>query len=610
MKCEEAGVLTTRAVTGNASAHEQEALREHLALCAPCAQRDARARKVWNLMGDLEPVTLSVEKVRTTLGHVSSGAGMGRRGLWAVGIAAAALVAVTGLILLGLPKPQPPTAEPPGAVVPPRPEESQKDRDVVHIDETEKHLVDQILDKPSTAETTPAPETPERRDPVAVPQPPAPEPKPDPTPQPEPRPAIVKNPESTPAPSSEKPATPAAEPLRPTLPTVATLDRVQGAVLVVVSADTRVGAWAGQEIASEQGVEVVGLGSQAVVEYGDGTRLALGADTQVLGLTERKGGAGKQVQMTRGVLAAQVAKQPPTEPMIFTTPHAEARIMGTRFTLSVTATSTRIDVKEGRVRLTRKDDGSPVEVGPNQYAIAGKGISLAAKTVAGPRVALKEQFDRPNLKWGPGWIQGSDPGSGLRFTNETGTLSLRVPQKPAAQPTTAKAETKGLDLSRKLVSKGDWVRSIWIETRQSFAVSNEAPLRIRAKLWQSHSDEKRISWLALNRTVNGQSLLLERRGNFLQLWVEGANTAVWQKEIPAAQEWETLELWVTKDQLAVRRNDLTLHVGSFPFGAKSKGVQIAVGGSANLELPQDEEARFDDVEAAWLSRADFEDVIK
>jgi hypothetical protein len=284
--------------------------------------------------------------------------------------------------------------------------------------------------------------------------------------------------------------------------------------------------------------------------------------------------------------------------------------MGTRFTLSVTASSTRIDVKEGRVKFTRKDDHAAVEVGPNQYAIAGKGLSLTPKTVAGPKLALREQFDRPNLKWGPGWIQGADPGSGLRFVNENGALSLRVPQKPAAQPAPAEARPKGLDVSRKLVSKGDWVRSIWIETRQSFALSNEAPLRIRARLWQSHSDEKRISWVALNRTVAGQSVLLERRGDLLQLWVEGENAPAWQKEIPATQEWETLELWVTRDRLAVRRNDLTLHVGAFPFGAKSKGVQIALGGSANLELPQEEEARFDDVEAAWLSRADFEDVIK
>ncbi|MGH2690760.1 MAG: FecR family protein, partial [Actinomycetota bacterium] len=342
-------------------------------------------------------------------------------------------------------------------------------------------------------------------------------PKPDPTPAPQPeKPVVAQKPEPPPS-KPEKPAEVAPEPARPTLPTVAVLDRVDGAVLLV-AADARVAAKSGQEIAWEQGVEVVGLGSQAVVEYVDGTRLALGADTQVLQLTERKAGTGKRVHMSRGVLAAQVAKQPAAEAMVFTTPHAEARIMSTRFTLSVTATSTRIEVKEGRVRFARKDDGAAVEVGPNQYAVSGKGIALSPKTVAGPRVALKEQFERPNLKWGPGWVQGADAGSGLRFANENGALSLRVPQKPASQPSPADVRSKGVDVSRKLVSKGDWVRSIWIETKQSFALSNEAPLRIRARLWQSHSDDKRISWVALNRNVAGQSLLLERRGNVLQLW--------------------------------------------------------------------------------------------
>jgi hypothetical protein len=74
------------------------------------------------------------------------------------------------------------------------------------------------------------------------------------------------------------------------------------------------------------------------------------------------------------------------------------------------------------------------------------------------------------------------------------------------------------------------------------------------------------------------------------------------------QEWESLEVWITKDQIAVRRNDLTVFTGQNPI--KNKVIQVALGGSAKPELAQDEEARFDDLEIAWVTRQDLDDVTK
>src|SRR6185436_1575373 len=104
---------------------------------------------------------------------------------------------------------------------------------------------------------------------------------------------------------------------------------------------------------------------------------------------------GKRVSLKQGVLAAQVARQPAGEPMIFTTASAEARVLGTRLTLSVTPGSTRLEVREGKVRITRRDDGASVEVGADHFVTCGKGISLAPKPVTTARIAMHETFDRP-----------------------------------------------------------------------------------------------------------------------------------------------------------------------------------------------------------------------
>ena len=69
-----------------------------------------------------------------------------------------------------------------------------------------------------------------------------------------------------------------------------------------------------------------------------------------------------------------------------------------------------------------------------------------------------------------------------------------------------------------------------------------------------------------------------------------------------------LELWLSKDQVVVRRNDLTVYAGPNPL--KVKVVQLSLGGNAKGELAQDSEVRFDDVELSWTTKADLEDVTR
>jgi hypothetical protein len=94
-------------------------------------------------------------------------------------------------------------------------------------------------------------------------------------------------------------------------------------------------------------------------------------------------GAGKAALLVRGRLRANVAPQPPGSPAVITTPHAEATVLGTRFTLAVEARATRLDVQEGKLRLRKLGGGDPVTVGGAEYALVGEGLDLAP--VAKPR---------------------------------------------------------------------------------------------------------------------------------------------------------------------------------------------------------------------------------
>jgi len=135
---------------------------------------------------------------------------------------------------------------------------------------------------------------------------------------------------------------------------------------------------AGQTIRTGEGM------ARALVRYPDGTRVELGADTEAALHAAEDG--GKRVALARGAVVADVAKQPAGSPMRFTTARAEAVVLGTRLRLSATADATRLDVQEGRVRLARASDGSFVEVGAGQFAVAVDGVALSALAAAPPPV--------------------------------------------------------------------------------------------------------------------------------------------------------------------------------------------------------------------------------
>ncbi|MBI3761210.1 MAG: FecR domain-containing protein, partial [Chloroflexi bacterium] len=103
------------------------------------------------------------------------------------------------------------------------------------------------------------------------------------------------------------------------------------------------------------------------------------ADSALRLVNDLKGGAGRGFLLSRGMLRAEVAKQPPAAPLVFATPTADARVLGTELVLFAGADSTRLEVRTGRVRLTRREDGLSVDVAAGSTAVAPKTGTFVVK---------------------------------------------------------------------------------------------------------------------------------------------------------------------------------------------------------------------------------------
>ena len=88
-------------------------------------------------------------------------------------------------------------------------------------------------------------------------------------------------------------------------------------------------------------------------------------ENSVLTLQEADG--GKRVFLDTGVVEADVAKQPRS--FVLLTPHAEATVLGTRFTLAAGARESRLDVAEGAVQLKKRGTENAVRVNAGQFAV-------------------------------------------------------------------------------------------------------------------------------------------------------------------------------------------------------------------------------------------------
>ena len=165
----------------------------------------------------------------------------------------------------------------------------------------------------------------------------------------------------------ERPAPPTAV----AAPPVATVERVEG----------EASRAAGESLAAGSALETR-AGARAVVRFPDQSTLELGPETEIARLDDAR---GKTLLLARGTLTARVARQAAGKPMVVTTPHAETQVLGTIFVLQVSKDATRVEVREGRVRVRRLPDGPSIEVGAGHFAVAARGAPLAAKPIVKTR---------------------------------------------------------------------------------------------------------------------------------------------------------------------------------------------------------------------------------
>jgi len=138
--------------------------------------------------------------------------------------------------------------------------------------------------------------------------------------------------------------------------------------------------------------------STVQLHYADGTTITIHEDTACeVGLHPRT--HAKRAFILRGQVSASVAQQPTDQPMVFESPNAAATVLGTKISLAVEEDETRLDVEEGLVELTRKEDGAKVPVPGGFFAEASKHKPLAARPldsslqVGGTKIPLQMPLD-------------------------------------------------------------------------------------------------------------------------------------------------------------------------------------------------------------------------
>jgi ferric-dicitrate binding protein FerR (iron transport regulator) len=138
----------------------------------------------------------------------------------------------------------------------------------------------------------------------------------------------------------------------------------------------------------------VGADARLLVTYADGSRLALDPDSRVALLTD----GGPLVVLERGGIEAAISPQPAGRPFRLTTPQGQVEVVGTRFRLRVAGAITRLEVSDGKVRLSRSDDHATVLVQAG-FACAAAGAAqpltvqwidrLAQRLPQGTRILLQ-----------------------------------------------------------------------------------------------------------------------------------------------------------------------------------------------------------------------------
>ena len=347
--CEEVQGLIAAALYGPLSPGEQARLQSHLSGCDDCRHESEALKGTVQMLGRPESEPADVQKdafaaaIRRKLGKKTLRPVAAPGPAWVIpaSLAAAALLVVVGVVLYPRARPIDIAVRPPD-----------------------------VLPAPKPAPRPPEPPASEIRPPAPAPVVPAPLPEPIPEVKPPPPEPVKPAPEPAPAPAP-------VPVVRETVAVMARIEFVHGEV--AVSTDSgKVPAKADLDLIPGQRIQTGPRSGSVVIKVTDGTRITLGADSTLRIVADFKAGAGRSFELSRGLLRAEVTKQPAGAPMMFATPTADARVLGTELLLIAAADSTRLEVRTGKVKLTRREDGVSAEVAAGQVAVAPSSGAFAA----------------------------------------------------------------------------------------------------------------------------------------------------------------------------------------------------------------------------------------
>ncbi len=244
--------------------------------------------------------------------------------------------------------------------------------------------------------------------------------------------------ERPPAPLVVPPETPSPAPSRPTVALVAEIMGLSGDAFVLKDGG-REPARSGRGLLPGWGLEIGGGDAAASLRLPDGTRLALGADTVVRRISEGRGG-GKIIAIETGTVDLEAAAQLAGRWLTLLSPHAEVRVIGTLLRLSVSRESTCLEVREGRVRLTRLADGASIDVTAGRFTTAAPGAPLVSRPL--PLTVLTRAFQ-----------DGVSPAASYEGTRDT-TISDGAPTVNYGADKTVRAD--GSDKRARLAALIRW----------------------------------------------------------------------------------------------------------------------------------------------------------
>jgi FecR-like protein len=147
----------------------------------------------------------------------------------------------------------------------------------------------------------------------------------------------------------------------------------------------------GMELRAGDALYTVGPRSFAVLRFADGSMLSIAGDTELScsGMDSQK-----RIDLRGGDVFAQVAPQPPGQPMLIHTPKADAEVLGTKLTLFANAVATKLTVLEGQVRMKRLSDDSVIDVQGGHAATASTDVAFAAEPLSPVSGLWEEDFEK------------------------------------------------------------------------------------------------------------------------------------------------------------------------------------------------------------------------